>query len=367
MSEVSEADQRYMRRAIELAEKGRGRTSPNPMVGAVIVKEGAVVGEGYHEKAGQAHAEINALKAAGRRAEGAVMYVSLEPCPTQGRTPPCTDALGEARVAAVVIGMIDPNPAVSGRGVSELERAGIEVRSGALADEVRRQNEAYVKYVKTARPFVVLKVAMTLDGKVATKSGQSRWISDEDARTVVHGLRDEYDAVAVGVGTVVADNPRLDVRLDRADARQPLRVVIDSGGRIPHGSWLVRSAGEVPTMVATTSRMPMKTIEALSKHQVEVVVLPEKQGGVDLEELLSELGRREMSSLLVEGGPRLTTAFLTERLADKCLFFIAPKIIGETGISFYGLAGESELSKAVSFSFGRVARVGRDIMVEAYV
>lgn len=367
MSEVSEADQRYMRRAIELAERGRGRTSPNPMVGAVIVKEGAVVGEGYHERAGDAHAEINALKAAGQQADRAVMYVSLEPCPTHGRTPPCTDALKDARVATVVIGMIDPNPAVSGRGVSELERAGIKVRSGVIADDVRQQNEAYVKYVKTARPFVALKVAMTLDGKVATESGQSRWITSEDARSVVHRLRDEYDAVAVGVGTVVADNPRLDVRLDGADVRQPLRVAIDSGGRIPLGSRLVRSAGEVPTMVATTRQMPTKTIEALSRNKVEVVVLPEKKGRVDLEELLAELGRREMISLLVEGGPALTTAFLTERLADKCLFFIAAKMMGETGISFYGLAGESDLGKAVSLSFGRVARVGEDIMVEAYV
>lgn len=361
------SDEMYMRRAMELAEKGRGRTNPNPMVGAVIIKDGAVVGEGYHEKVGRPHAEINALRAAEEKAKGAVMYVTLEPCPTHGRTPPCTEAIIAAELDQVAVGLTDPNPQVSGRGIDQLKKAGIKVSTNILRDRIKRQNEAYIKYITSGRPFVLAKIAMSLDGKVATKTGESRWISGDEARLVVHRLRNEYDAVLVGIGTVLKDNPRLDVRLKKEEAKQPLRVVVDSQGQTPTNSWLVQLALEIPTIVATTQKMPVKKITALTKSQVEVLVLPEKDGMVDLSELLSELGRREMVSVMVEGGPTLNTALIKQGLVDKFIFFIAPKIIGRDGLNFFADAGGAELKEVINLVPAEIKRIGEDLMVEAYV
>lgn len=361
------SDEVYMRRAIELAEKGRGKTSPNPIVGAVIVKDGLVVGEGYHEKAGRPHAEVNALQAAGEKAEGAVMYVSLEPCPTHGRTPPCTEAIIAAKIDRLVAGLTDPNPQVAGRGIDQLRKAEIKVSANLLADVVKRQNEAYIKYITTGCPFVLVKVAMSLDAKVATRTGQSKWISGEKARAAVHRLRSEYDAVMVGIGTVLKDNPRLDVRLKKEEVRQPLRVVVDSQGRTPTNSWIVQLASEIPTIVATTQKMSVKKIADLTKSQVEVLVLPEKDGVVDLGELLAELGRRETISVMVEGGPTLNTALIKQNLADKFVFFVAPKIIGQDGLSFFNEAGGGELKEAINLVVKEIKQVGEDLMVEAYV
>lgn len=359
--------EQYMRRAIELAEKGRGKTNPNPMVGAVIVKDGAVVGEGYHEKAGRPHAEVNALRAAGEKAKGATMYVTLEPCPTQGRTPPCTEAIITAGLDEVLVGLTDPNPQVSGRGVDQLRKAGIKVSTNILVDEIKRQNEAYRKYITTSRPFVLVKIAMSLDGKVATKTGESRWISGEKSRLIVHRLRNEYDAAMVGIGTVLKDNPRLDVRLKKGEAKQPLRVVVDSQGRTPPNSWLVQLASGIPTIVATTQKMPVKKMTTLAKSQVEVLVLPEKDGLVDLSELLAELGRRQMVSVMVEGGPTLNTALIKQGLVDKLLFFISPKIIGRDGLNFFAEAGGEQLKEAINLTLGGMTKIGEDLVVEAYV
>jgi diaminohydroxyphosphoribosylaminopyrimidine deaminase/5-amino-6-(5-phosphoribosylamino)uracil reductase len=327
-----------MRRAFALARRAEGRTSPNPMVGAVIVKDGRVVGEGYHRQAGEPHAEVEALRDAGDSARGATMYVTLEPCAHYGRTPPCVDAIIAAGVAEVYYAVVDPNPLVNGKAHTQLEAAGITARLGLCEDEARELNRPFFKQVTTGRPFVTAKFAMSLDGKIATRAGDSRWISNEAARHRAHELRNVTDAILVGAGTVLADNPRLTTRLsplstlwgaEPSDVRHPLRIVADSRCHAPLLAEIFDPALPGKTVLATTAAAPSTHCAELTARGVEVWTLPaDGNGRVSLPALLDEIGRRGMLTLLVEGGSELLGAFFAEKLVDRVWAFVAPIIIG---------------------------------------
>jgi diaminohydroxyphosphoribosylaminopyrimidine deaminase/5-amino-6-(5-phosphoribosylamino)uracil reductase len=355
------AEVRFMRRALALARRGRGHTSPNPMVGAVLLKGGRVVAEGYHRRPGAPHAEAVALQRAGPRARGATLYVNLEPCVhTHKRTPPCTEAIIRAGVKRVVAAMKDPNPRVNGKGFEALTKAGIEVEVGLLEAEALRLNEAYVKHIQTGMPFVMLKVAMTLDGKIATSTGQSKWITGPQARRMVHALRARVDAVLTAVGTVLADDPALTVRFLKRPPRQPLRVVIDPELQSPLGAQVFRT----PPPTLLVSRRPLP--EALRRQGVEGLMFSTRE--LSLRWLLRELGKRGITSVLIEGGSALAGRAVAERVPDKVVFFIAPKLLG--GKQSYPAVGGPEprsLQDALPLGQMKVRRVGEDLLVEAYV
>ena len=365
---MREEHERWMRRALELAQRGRGRTSPNPMVGALLLKEGRIVGEGFHARAGEPHAEANALRAAGPEAAGATLYVTLEPCVHHGRTPPCVDVILEAGVARVIIGMLDVNPQVVGRGVRSLVDAGVPVEAGILEEECRRLNEAYVTWMTERRPFVILKAAVSLDGKIATYRGDSRWISTEASRRRTHALRNEVDAVMVGAETVVRDDPELTVRLLEGEVRNPLRVVVDSALRIPPTSRLLTERPEVKTLVATTAKAPMERREAVEALGREVLVLPERDGRVDMPALMGKLAEREVISLLLEGGGQLNASMLEAGLVDRLYVVIAPMLIGgrEAPTLLDGL-GAGSIKEAWRLKDLRIEEVEGDLHVEASV
>ena len=357
-----------MARALNLAARARGRTSPNPLVGAVLVKDGEIVGQGFHPRAGEPHAEIFALRQAGERARGATLYINLEPCCHYGRTPPCTEALIRAGVAEVRMAMEDPNPLVHGKGRAALEAAGIRTFVGDHEAQAHQLNEAFVKYITTGRPFVTVKFAMSLDGKIATSTGESRWITGEAARRRVHELRDVSDAICVGVNTVLADNPRLTTRLDKPDVEHPLRVILDSQGRAPLAARVFDPALLGKTIVATTQAMPARHRATLEVQGVEAWVLPsDDQGRVDLAALLDRLGERELTSLLVEGGGSVLASFFERRLVDKVMAFVAPLIIGgqDAPTPVKG-AGVSRLADALRLERVSVERVGEDVLVVGY-
>lgn len=361
------SDQDFMRRALELAALARGKTSPNPLVGAVVVKDGVIVGEGYHRKAGTPHAEVIALREAGLRAKGADLYVSLEPCCHYGRTPPCTKAIIEAGIKRVVVACEDPNPLVAGKGIEILRQAGITVDVGVLREEARRLNEVFFKYITTGRPFVTLKAAMSLDGKIATFTGDSKWITGEQARQYAHQMRAEHDAVMVGIGTVLADDPLLTVRLPGED-RRPLRVIVDSRLRIPLESRIVLTAKEFPTVVAAVRHEGNQgKKKSLEERGVEVWELPADRGRVDLKALLSELGKREVTSVLLEGGATLNASALEAGVVDKFVFFIAPKIIGGSRAPGpVGGNGAKKVEDAWLVSDLEFSRIGEDLMITCY-
>lgn len=361
-------DEKYMRLALSLARKGIGRTSPNPLVGAVVVKGGAIVGRGYHHRAGAPHAEVLALRQAGKRARGAALYLNLEPCDHFGRTPPCTPTILAAGIQRVVAGMRDPNPLVAGRGIRRLRRAGVKVEVGLLEEECRELNAPFCKYISTGRPFLILKTALSLDGKVATPSGDSRWISGEASRRYVHRLRSAADALMVGIGTVLKDDPLLTVRLPRFNpAGHPLRVVIDTRLRIPLESQIVRTAAEFPTLVATTQAAAAEKIRRLREKNVEVYVAPrDRRGRVNLREVMRALARREVVSVFLEGGPALNACALSEKLVDRVLFFYAPKIVGgERAPGAVGGPGAARVRDAQPVKILRIRRMGPDLLVEA--
>ncbi len=360
---MESVDEKLMRLALSLAAKARGRTSPNPMVGAVIVKDGEIVGRGYHHKAGTPHAEIHAIADAGEEARGAVIYVSLEPCSHHGRTGPCTQAIIEAGLSRVVMAMMDPNPRVSGRGKAALEAHGIEVQTGILETEARKLNEAYVKYITTKQPFVIMKAAMSLDGKIATASGKSKWITSEASRRVVHQIRDEVDAIMVGIGTVMRDDPSLTTRLPDERGRDPVRIILDSRGRIPLKSRVLHLDSSARTIVAVTPQAPQEKVAQLKEHS-EVLVIPEQNERVDLQALMQELGRMEIMSVLLEGGAEVNASALKAGIVDKVMVFIAPKLIG--GAESPGPVGGSgidELSEAVALTDISLERIGEDILI----
>lgn len=363
-----------MTMALELAARARGRTSPNPMVGAVVVKDGQVVGKGCHLKAGTPHAEIHALREAGEKARGATLYVTLEPCCHHGRTGPCTEAILNAGIAQVFVAMTDPNPLVAGKGIELLRQAGVKVESGLLKEEALRLNEVFIKYISSGLPFVVLKAAMSLDGKIATRTGESQWITGPEARSQGHQLRDWYDAILVGVGTVLADNPSLTTRLPGNGGRDPLRVILDSTARTPPDAKVINQESTAATVVAVTPQAPPERIEALKKAGAEVLVVPPKNSGggdaagVDLAELMQQLGKREITSVLIEGGGRVHGSALASGIADKVVWFIAPKIIGgNEAPGPVGGTGIDRLANAVRLRDIELKCVGDDICIKGYI
>jgi diaminohydroxyphosphoribosylaminopyrimidine deaminase / 5-amino-6-(5-phosphoribosylamino)uracil reductase len=359
------SDEKYMRQALRLARKGLGKTSPNPMVGAVIVREGRIIGQGYHRYFGGDHAEIDALKNAAEDVSGATMYVTLEPCRHWGKTPPCTDAIMERRIGKVVIGMLDPFPEMRGKSVEILNQHGIETAVGVLEKDCRSLNEAYLKYITTGMPFVTVKFAQTLDGRIATAKGSSRWISSPESLKLAHKLRSHHDAILVGVGTVLADNPELTVRLVKGiRLRRTTRIILDSKLRIPLDAKVLMDQEKARTLVAATPAADKSKLAALRRMGIEVLVVPpDKQDKVDLKQLLKMLGERQISSLLVEGGAETITSFLRLNLTDKIIAIIAPKIMGK-GTDAVGELNITDASKALKLSFERVYRSREDIVVE---
>ena len=367
MSTDTDADVRHMQQALGLAVGGTGWVSPNPLVGCVIVREGGVVGRGYHQHFGGPHAEIHALREAGSQARGAALYVTLEPCCHTGKTPPCTDAILEAQVRRVIVAMRDPNPRVDGGGLSRLENAGVEVTVGVCEGESRRLNEAFIKHITTRQPFVTSKSAITLDGKIATRNGSSRWITGEASRAIGHELRHASDAIAVGIGTALQDDPMLTTRIPGQTGSNPLRVVVDSSLRLSPRARLADVGEDRRTLVATTEQAADTRAEALRARGVEVIGLPaQNDGRVDLAALCKALGDRGIASLLVEGGAALTTALLEQRLIDKMVFFVAPKIIGGDGVSVFGPCGVHSMDQALPLRSLTSRPVGGDVMLEAY-
>ena len=318
----------YMKIAVAQAKKARGRVSPNPLVGAVVVKGGKIVGLGYHRRAGSPHAEINALAKAGRNARNADLYVTLEPCCHYGRTPPCVDTIIDRGIKRVIIGMVDPNPRVAGKGIACLKEAGIAIHCGVMEEECRRMNEIYVKHVTTGTPFVILKVAASLDGKIATRTGDSRGITGEKSLQVVHRLRDQVDAIMVGRGTVKADDPLLTTRLRGRRGRDPLRVIVDSRLSISPRAKVFNPSSSAGAIIATTKRASVRKKEYLERLGARIITVPSSGKWVDLKRLMKTLGKLEITSLLIEGGTQITTSALKDGIVDKILFFYAPKIIG---------------------------------------
>lgn len=373
-------DEKYMLRAIELAKKGAGFTNPNPMVGAVIVRDGRIIGEGYHKKYGELHAERNAFLSLTEDAEGADMYVTLEPCCHYGKTPPCTEAIIEHKIARVFIGSRDPNPKVSGGGVKILREHGIEVFENVLKDECDKLNPVFFHYISTGMPYVVMKYAMTLDGKIATRTGKSKWITGEAARSHVHRLRARYAAIMCGIGTVLADNPMLNARNTGTDmaagdivantaVHQPLRIVLDSKLRIPEDSRLVDTAVEYPTLVVYAVEDLSDDIkrkkELLKEKGVELLYIPGNDGRVNIRMLMEELGRRKIDSVLVEGGGEVHESLMREKLVNHVCCYIAPKIFGGRDAKGpVGGLGIDEPGDALRLFNMNTTMLGDDILLE---
>ncbi|MFH0788297.1 MAG: bifunctional diaminohydroxyphosphoribosylaminopyrimidine deaminase/5-amino-6-(5-phosphoribosylamino)uracil reductase RibD [Pseudomonadota bacterium] len=365
MTVESKPDIQYMKQALRLARKALGRTSPNPMVGAVVVRKGVVVGQGFHQKAGSPHAERLALDQAGGKARGATLYLNLEPCNHFGRTPPCTQLIVEKGVKKVVFGMTDPNPTVQGDGAEWLRSQGIKVVSGVLEQDCRRLNEFFIKWVTTGLPFVLLKAAVSLDGRIATRTGDSKWISNERSRRLVHQLRNQVDGLLVGIGTVLKDDPLLTVRLPKGKIKDPLRIVIDPRLRIPGKAHILNDPGK--TLIVTGPQVPINKKKALETKGVEILSLPERKGHFSIRELLAVLGRRGITSLLVEGGAEVYGSFLMEGQVDKLILFMAPCLIGgQKAKGMIGGTGATTVSEALRFREIKVRLWAGDILVEAY-
>ena len=365
-----EQDVYFMQQALRLAARGQGKVRPNPMVGAVIVTNGTVVGSGYHKRAGGPHAEIVALRQARTRARGATLYTTLEPCcHTNKRTPPCLPAILESGVRRVVVAMRDPNPKVVGRGIRQLRRAGLTVDVGCRGKEAAALNEVYLHWIKTGRPFVVLKAGMTLDGKIATATGESQWITGPKARTHVHHLRSRVDAIAVGAETVLKDDPQLTVRVSvgkrsSSSVRQPLRLVFDSRLRIPFRARVLQGIEWAPTIIATTKLANSRKVERLRKMGVQVLVLPRTGTRVSLGACLQVLGNMEVTSMLVEGGAELNDSFLRAGLANRVCLYVAPALLG--GQQSKGLlAGRSarRLAETIPLSNLQFQPLGEDVLI----
>ena len=357
-----------MHRALELAARARGRTSPNPMVGAVLVKDNQLVGEGFHAYAGSDHAEVVALQEAGQAAGGATLYVSLEPCCHSGRTPPCVEQILEAGIRRVVAACEDPNPAMSGKGIAALRAAGLSVEVGVLAEEATRLNEAFFTSIRTGRPFVTLKVAASLDGKIATRTGESRWITGESARRRVHQLRNETDAVLVGIGTVLRDDPLLTTRLGTADQRDPIRVIVDNLARLPLRARVVNRASTAPTILAVSQMAPRTKLETLEREGLQVIKVESSPRRVSLERLMEALGKRGILSVMIEGGAEINASALREGIVDKVLVFLAPILIGGKSTSTaVGGEGIETLGQALRLHDVRIERFDGDVLVEGYI
>ncbi len=379
----------YMKRALELAENGAGKTNPNPLVGAVIVRDGRIIGEGWHERYGQAHAEVNAVKnaemnaakaaesdtgdnirvfKAGRPAEcteGATIYVNLEPCCHFGKTPPCTELLIEKRLKRVVIGTLDPNPLVAGRGAQRLREAGMEVTVGVLEQECRKLNEVFFHYIHKQRPFIVMKAAMSLDGKIAAPSGESKWITEEAARRDVQLLRNRYSAIMTGVETVIRDDPELTCRLEAG--RNPMRIILDSSLRIPDGSKVLTDQQRNGTLIACTEGALPEKAARLEALGAKLLHCRSRDGRVDLEDLMEKLGSLSVDSILLEGGATVNDSAFAQGIVDKLILYVAPKIIGgEKSKTIVGGRGIDRLDRAYPLYIESMERVGEDLKITAY-
>lgn len=357
----------YMYRASELAARGLGKVNPNPLVGAVIVKSGRVIGEGWHEYYGGLHAERNALRLCTESARGAEMYVTLEPCCHYGKTPPCTEAIIEAGISKVIVGLTDPNPLVAGKGIERLRAAGIEVVTGVATKLLKEQNRIFLKYISTRKPWVVLKTAMTLDGKIATYTSDSKWITGEASRDFVQQMRSEYVGIVSGIGTVKADNPLLNCRLS-GEVRQPIRIIVDSRAEISLTSQIVTSALMYRTMVIHTGMAPDAKLDALREKGVETVLCDSINGRVDIGNMLTMLGTAGIDSLLLECGGELNYSFIAGGHVDEVYAFIAPKLVGgrsaKTSIEGEGI---ERMNDAVELTDMKVEKIGEDFLMKARV
>jgi diaminohydroxyphosphoribosylaminopyrimidine deaminase/5-amino-6-(5-phosphoribosylamino)uracil reductase len=364
-SQWTELDKHYLRRAYRLARKGAGKTSPNPLVGAVLVRDGKIVGSGYHHFAGGDHAEIAALKQAGRKANDATLYITLEPCSHQGRTPPCTRSLIHAGIKEVVAGTKDPNPLVAGRGFRQLRRAGIHVRVGLLEAECRALIEAFSKYITRRLPFVTLKLAASLDGKIATATGDARWISGDESRNTVHRLRNEVDALVVGSATVQADDPQLTCRIP--GGRNPWRVILDSRLRVSLAAKILHQPDGGKTILATARNASTKKARAIEALGAQVWRLPLSRGRVAWRPLLRKLARVGVASVMIEGGATVAASALKAKVVDKIWFVYAPKILGGDGRAMIDGLGIRRVSQAISLKRMEVRRSGADVLIAGYL
>ncbi|HBF38645.1 MAG TPA: bifunctional diaminohydroxyphosphoribosylaminopyrimidine deaminase/5-amino-6-(5-phosphoribosylamino)uracil reductase RibD [Firmicutes bacterium] len=357
-----------MKKALQLAKKAWGRTNPNPLVGAVIVKNGQVIAEGFHKALGQDHAERDAIKKANQELLGSTLYVNLEPCSHYGRTPPCAEAITKAGIAEVVIAMEDPNPKVSGRGIQMLQEAGIKVTMGVLGEEARKMNEIFIKYITRKEPFVILKVATTLDGKIASYTGDSKWISGEGSRKYVHHIRERVAAIMVGINTVLRDNPLLTARNEAGECKNPIRIIVDSRGRIPDDSRVLDTNGSAGVILATTSKIAEAKEKMLMTRGISVIKADGPDGRVDLVQLMAELSKREIDSVLLEGGGTLNAAALEAGIVDKVMFFIAPKIIGGAkALTPVEGAGREFIKDATVLKDITVHKFAGDLLIEGYI
>lgn len=360
---MEKEDIEYMNRAIELAVKGKGWVNPNPLVGALIVKEDRVIGEGWHERYGGLHAERNAFAHCEEDPAGATLYVTLEPCCHYGKTPPCTEAIIEHKIARVVVGLTDPNPLVAGKGIELLRKAGIEVIAGVEKEKIQEQNRIFLKYITTRKPWLVLKTAMTLDGKIAAYTGDSRWVTGENARRKVQDMRRTYMGIMVGIGTVLADDPLLNCRLE-GDVRQPVRIIVDSRARLELSSQLVGTAKQYRTIVAHTLQAEENKLKTLQQHGVETWLCKELNGRVNLNDLVGKLGEAGLDSILLEGGGTLNETFLRAGLVDEIYAFVAPKIIGgtaaKTPVEGQGIA---KMADAIQLKEICCEKIGEDVLL----
>ena len=359
-------DLKYMQQALDLSLKGAGWVNPNPLVGAVLVKDNQVVGAGYHQEFGGKHAEVNAIEAAGADARNATLYVTLEPCNHHGKTPPCTQRIISEGISRVVIGMKDPNPGVVGNGIETLREAGIEVEQGVLAEEIIRTNEAFITFIKDKRPFVSMKTAMSIDGKIASRNGDSRWITNKRSREFVHELRHINAAIMVGVDTVIKDDPELTDRSGHSRKSHPIRIVADSRGRIPLTARVLDTT-KAPTLIATTSHMPEKKKKELEERGAGIIICPQRDDRVDLSFLMQHLAEQGIDSVLLEGGGNLNFSALRQGIVDKVFAFIAPLIIGgKNAISPVEGDGFEKLADGTRLYIEQVSEFDGDVLIEAY-
>lgn len=350
-----------MRRAIELAKRGEGFVNPNPLVGAVIVKDSEIIGEGYHERYGELHAERNALKNCKGDSNGATMFVTLEPCCHYGKNPPCTEAVIKSGIKKVYVGSFDPNPLVAGKGIAQLRDASIKVKEGFLREECDKLNDIFFHYITTKRPYVILKSAITLDGKIAAYTGHSKWITNELSRANTHTTRKKCAAIMTGIGTVLADDPMFSCRCENPS--NPIRVICDTGLKVPMDSNIVKTAFEIPTYIATSSDNTDKAAE-LEKNGVKILKIAKNETGIDLDELMSVLGEMNIDSVLIEGGAKMHTSALKAGIVNKLQVYIAPKIMGGDGISAFSAMGISKASDAFELKNPQLQMFGDDVMIE---
>jgi len=364
---MMDSDERFMKKTISLAKRGLGSTFPNPVVGALLVKDGRIISLGYHKKAGMEHAEVAALSKIGEGARGSTMYVNLEPCNHYGRTPPCTKAILESGVSRVVVGIKDPNKGVDGGGCEFLRSRGVDVKCGVLEEECSKLNEVYIKNVVDGKIFVIVKAALTLDGWIATKTGNSKWITNQKSRKFVHTLRKQTGAILVGVDTIIADNPKLTPYMIKKAGPDPLRIIVDTNLRIPLNSYVLNSETAHLTIIATSSNVNKIKTESVKNLGAKVMQCQVKDGQVDMSDLFDRLAKIPISSVLVEGGAKIYNSIIRGYLADKFYLFLAPKILGgDDGVPFMRGAGSNMIKDSYALAVKKVSKFDGDIMIEAY-